>query len=489
MNKDIINYLSNSKVVIIDDEYEEAQPLITGLKTIGISALHIAKIVEIKKTINGIRLIFLDIDLVAGAGNSHDRAGTIISFLKRILDKENGPYLILIWSKQSDIHKDILLERFDTLKDTEDKYLIPIDTLVLEKSNYLNSSQEKDIEIDEIIEKMDNFFKSQDINILDKYYLEIKQDLINFKSEKRTSFILNEKQLKKLMEEIYFLVEKNIDFKIFLAWEHMVKNEVINQGNEFFETKVREKFGNVLYNLAVAYSGQKLVDEKFMCSAFSVINNLLCDKLSNNAIISDEIKLLGDSFLENNEIKEEYKEDIPSQLKAILNKKLLINVVNSKIKNIFPGAVYKNNDEKNGDDFINGLYNSIINHKKTEKNKKIKSDIKGEMKGNIINLEISPSCDFSQNKIKYHRIIKGVLLSEETMKFTRINKEAHYCSQLVEINNKNCCLWFSFQHLYTEEKIDENNIEIILRLKNDFFKEIQIKLSNHISRLGVTSIH
>lgn len=491
-NNLIVECLENSKVVIIDDKEEEAKPLIDGLRYKGISTLYIKKVSDIKKALKGIRLIFLDIDLLSGTGNSHDRSGMVTRFLEKLVDKENGPYMMVIWSKLENVHLSSLEARIETFVENGIGYLVPVEKIVLEKNEYIRLLEENSLnfqEENELIEGLKSYLKMEGVNIQDESVLNIQKYLEE--NPKKDNYEIKAEDLEKLFNEICEKLKNKINFLLFLLWENIVKNEIISQGNDFFDSETIEKIGQIFYNLAVANSGKQLKDEEFISNAIFVINNLLCDKLSSKTKNFEIIKDLAVSFLdEKKNIKKEYKEKLTSETKGELNRKLLLT---ETLEEISPGTVYEIINCEESEKVINSFYNSIVNHnllkeKTSAEQKEFKKNLKSKM--TYINLEISPLCDYSQNKIKNYRILKGIMMAgdEEADKYISINNISFYKSPLISIDNKLVYLIFSFQELYTEKEMKIDDKKIKFKLKNDLLKEIQVKLSNHVSRLGIISL-
>ena len=73
--------LQTSRVIVVDDDPTEVEGLLRGLSSIRIGALYFNGDPEElpKAPIDGIRLVFLDLHLVAGAGDSHSVPGSIRS--------------------------------------------------------------------------------------------------------------------------------------------------------------------------------------------------------------------------------------------------------------------------------------------------------------------------------------------------------------------------------------------------------------------------
>ena len=99
-----MNIPANGRVVVIDDKIEEeALPLIKALARTGVAVrFYTGKASELPASpLNGIRLIFLDLKL-AGMEFTNDPADLINSLkpvLGRMIDKDNGPYILVGWTK------------------------------------------------------------------------------------------------------------------------------------------------------------------------------------------------------------------------------------------------------------------------------------------------------------------------------------------------------------------------------------------------------
>lgn len=104
--------LSNSgRIVILDDQYDEAKPLIEVLGKNSTPYLYFTGSLEhLPETpIGGIRFVFLDIELYGmGGQNNKTKASTITAILKRLLGPNNGPYVIIFWSKHKEVIGQIL---------------------------------------------------------------------------------------------------------------------------------------------------------------------------------------------------------------------------------------------------------------------------------------------------------------------------------------------------------------------------------------------
>src|SRR4030042_3927052 len=127
-----MNIPENGRVVIIDDKVkEEGLPLIKALTRINVPTIYFTgKLEELPgEPLKGIRVVFLDIVLGTDGQSAKTQVSTAVNVLKRIIDINNGPYLLIAWTK----NKEHLENIKDALSDRP-----PICVLDLEKSSCKN---------------------------------------------------------------------------------------------------------------------------------------------------------------------------------------------------------------------------------------------------------------------------------------------------------------------------------------------------------------
>lgn len=103
----------NGKMIIIDDDESEGKPLLNTLKKEGFLATLFSNIHEElpKKTLSGIRIVFLDLYLADSYQNQKTISSIIMNTLSKIIDKNsNGPILIIAWTKHPDDVKYVELQ-------------------------------------------------------------------------------------------------------------------------------------------------------------------------------------------------------------------------------------------------------------------------------------------------------------------------------------------------------------------------------------------
>src|SRR4051812_17620228 len=101
-----MNGLSGARVVLLDDEPSEALPIIKAFSKMGIPTVFFdgksAELPTKKKRLRGVRLAILDMN-IGITGSDETIASTLVQTFGRIVDENNGPYGILIWTNHPDL--------------------------------------------------------------------------------------------------------------------------------------------------------------------------------------------------------------------------------------------------------------------------------------------------------------------------------------------------------------------------------------------------
>ena len=120
------------KIAIIDDSQKEIASLLTSLSKNGISFVYFTGQLDQlpDKPLSGLRIVFSDIDLVGGK-DPKTKISALLGVLKRVIAPNNGPYIIIFWTKH--------LELVKTIKEEWDKIgFPPLDYLCMEKATCKN---------------------------------------------------------------------------------------------------------------------------------------------------------------------------------------------------------------------------------------------------------------------------------------------------------------------------------------------------------------
>ena len=135
--------LSNSgRVVLIDDEYDEAQPLMEALAKHSIPYLYFDGDVSRlpSEPLAGIRFVFLDIVLQGMEGqDDKTKASGITGRLRRIISDSNGPYVIIFWTHHKEICEKVI-------ENCQSYSIAPVNWLLMEKKECSDSRGNYDIQ-------------------------------------------------------------------------------------------------------------------------------------------------------------------------------------------------------------------------------------------------------------------------------------------------------------------------------------------------------
>lgn len=133
----------SGRVVLIDDKCKDVRPLMETLGKNGVPYFYYdgnpTKLPE--NPLNGIRFIFLDIELKGMEGQEpKTKASGLVGRLKKIISSENGPYVIIFWTRHTEVI-DLII------KNCKQSSIPPICWVNLEKSNCFNIDGSYDIQV------------------------------------------------------------------------------------------------------------------------------------------------------------------------------------------------------------------------------------------------------------------------------------------------------------------------------------------------------
>lgn len=101
-----MNGLNGARVLLLDDEQQEAMPIIKAFSKVGVPVVYFEgkekEFPKIKNKLRGVRLAILDMNLGV-TGSNETIASTLVQALSRIISPDNGPYGVLIWTNHPDL--------------------------------------------------------------------------------------------------------------------------------------------------------------------------------------------------------------------------------------------------------------------------------------------------------------------------------------------------------------------------------------------------
>lgn len=356
----MINLPNNGSIVILDDQYTEAEPLIKLLSKNNKSFRYYdgkpenlpSDTIEKEAT----RLVFLDYNLTEGTTGSASQASTITANLNRIISEENGPYFILLWSKD----KDDAQEFNDGMEQIYNRYphLQPLEIKCLNKADYFKKNG----------------------------------SIYEFNGDKVAEF---QEELERMVSSIELL-------EFYSSWENKIlltSQKLIKKISEVVEGISAKQLVHLLSHINLEQFSKNVGDEQLIVAAYQSLNTVFSSYLNHKI---EDIKLSKEHFSEISKV------DAYEVNSSRVNSWFNINTIENPSR---IGQVFSIDDSSFLDDNIiknNELRGKLI--ETVNQNKEEGDYFK------TVGLEISPECDVAQNKRNFYRVIPGIVISESLMR-------------------------------------------------------------------------
>lgn len=467
----VSDFFANGSVYVIDDQANEAAPLINALNRHQIPHIYLdGSASGLPKSPKQVRVILLDLNLKPGTATQDAKSFKSIhaGILGKLLANEASSYMVLVWSKEEKAYLKYFKEIFE---EPTDLYQLnsraPLEIVSLEKGDYFTSA-----------------------------LLELGETTYNWKEGKEA--------------ELFSLLEKklsvNMAFRALCSWETVIASSGANTVDYLFELvsgqkqpNLNQKLDQLISNLSVAYLGKDnfdaITDDQERTDAFMLaLSELIDDEIDRKILLKSQLEF--DSW--------NPKRLNPNE-KSKLNGKLLTSVETSK--QTITGSVFEGGKDH---DFVQMLIDCMDVDRNKFKSKKeasekelgrtltkeevikLKEDVAKEIAGEVnrfvpVEVNLTPLCDVVQKKEVYYRIVPGFIIDAKSSEWLFKSTDRNYCSPLLYVDEKmgNCHLVLDYRYLHSEskEKIEKRNK--LFRLRKGFVDDIQLKLANHVSRLGM----
>jgi hypothetical protein len=410
----------NGKVVIIDDKIEDVIELISGLSSEKVPFVYYKD--ELgedlpDEPLNNVRIVFLDLLLIDdNKPPVKNVVSTLISRLKKIIPKNNGPYILIYFSSTRKIYGKAF-ER--ELNKKALKYYKPILSLSISKPTNL-----------------------------EKVKLELHSKFDKFKS-----------------------------FKAFLLLESIANKATSNAVNNFTsiipsdDMNFDKKLKDILYqtgearvgkeNFSILSNGQKVKNSLLTLSSTIAENfDSAINKLDFDEIVFEQVA----------------KKDTSEEAKAKINSSLhVFQHTNAPIKS---GTIFKMRKNK--------LISKSILDAFIEKH-----SIEDKAKPQLVLIDITPVCDYSQDKY-YSRGVYALLLETEKYKIKKGEKSQSFFgfSPLFYLNKKTQRLIIDYRHTtsFSKAELEKLKLKPWFKLGSEITIELQADASKHIIRPGIISV-
>lgn len=170
-----MEYPRNGSIVIVDDKPEEIEGLIRVLASKSIPTMYFNEDIEKIPSINGIRIIFLDLDLKIGVQDNSERAiiSTAFAVLNKLIVENNGGYVLALWSTLIENHGETVKQKILDAKKRNVPLIkeYPIEIILLNKNEVsTKSGQVLNFNIEAIKEKINSIIPDNNILNLINYW-------------------------------------------------------------------------------------------------------------------------------------------------------------------------------------------------------------------------------------------------------------------------------------------------------------------------------
>lgn len=427
---------TNNNIIIVDDSADDLGYLAKVFNSYGIGCrtFQYDEFETLEKPLENVKLAFFDVTLT-DAGDDNAKMAVLRDALKSYISKSNKAFVLVFWTRNPEYK-----ERFiDFVNRSEDKEEVPKPICIetIDKIEFLDH----DVEIRQRLS-----------DLMDE---EIVRCLFSFDSELKQA---SDKSLDEFLNLIDFPDDwgKNDQF---------IKNI-----KEVFALIATETFGNK--------RGTKEPDLAIKEAFGPLFLHHLCKQKSTVWL----------DFFNGTNITRVHKfpdAGIAAKLNTIFHLDSTDGEINARgsVRQIKMGDVGVDELFKNQVGYtINDWVNTIL-FKNTKYQGKVKE---------VVAVEISAACDYSNQKKRTHQYLLGVIISTSIYDQLKNAKLGDACFDLpftFMYEDEECHLFLHFTFLIAEE--EENLFGILgnrlFSLKNEVMNMIGSKHANHIARIGINS--
>lgn len=470
-------YFKTGKTIVIDDQYNEAKPLLDALCRIQIPFLYTEgkpnSDFPLPSRESHYSLVFLDLNLdfkfaggqIGTESEEKTFKSTHAQLLQTILENRNRSFILIIWSNEEEDYLRHFLKIFD-----------PTDKYYSEKKPYKIISLSKP-----------DFFKNVEGNYT----------FISGKEMELTGRI--EKELEDLNA-----------FKLFCEWDRVVAQSVGDAMDDFMglvnhfdeEAHREDHLAKIITAISIAYSGEEgylrlRSNEEKTDTVLLALTQILNDDVDRNVLTERQQEFDGWKASTKEEIKK-----VKSEVnKGLLNKKLLVFKPH---RTDLTGSTYRIKKDKSSFEsiFLDSFESSAISKEFIKQYKKEHAGVTDDFIEKIkkhysltiltkctipIELNITPLCDIVQNKLVVHRTIQGLLIPAECADKMK-KSESFVSTPIFSVFEKDFFLGIDLRTLGSCTKDEILAKDYLFTLRTNLINDIQTKLAAHVSRLGVFNL-
>jgi len=519
---------TNGSVVIIDEKPEEALPIIKALSKSGISTTYYTGITDDEfpnPASQIIRLVFLDLQLIDSITDEYQIATSLIQVLKKIISPQNGPYILVIWSKNYAKYGAF----FEKEIKKNENGISPACIVRLNKSDCLDRVKIQSIDpedfISEITDSLTGSLQEDEILLVQKKVKEGLDNHIQFEFQAISNAVTIiesaiEKELKKAGV-----------FHLFIIWENLIKKAGSNtvaaisstmESSDLWEQNMRD----VIKRMAEARTGQNIItNEVALKASMTTFTYSFSEELESKIreynypeYIQLESPFIIAGKIEENILKiVKFEDDGKQKVKLIKNEEIVKGKEGLNINGLPKLSDGLKDPDKSVVDKIATAYLQVphfINTKlHIELNPSLEIvpgnvysiDVNEEIKRKylltyfdklpetyekyrFVELEVSPICDYAQDKWKKSRLISGLIYPEQSTLKVKHHDNLYSVQPALIIDNSPCKLVFDFHLFKSLDKSVVEKREVWFRLKRELLLDIIANLSGQINRPGIAFV-
>ncbi|HKW74875.1 MAG TPA: hypothetical protein VJN64_05065, partial [Terriglobales bacterium] len=365
-----MNGLAGARVVLLDDEANEVLPVIKALSRAGIPVVYFdgkSDGLPLKrKKLRGVRLAILDMNL-GQTGSDENIASTLVQTFSRIIARDNGPYGILIWTNHPEL-RELTARYIFEHKDLPN----PVFIVHFEKAAFLRIANDK---------------------------------------------VSTKFSVSKFSKELLTELNNNSPLECIQVWEGSSFRAATNVTNALADLTVtdaanltewrqswREEVLKLLFTLGRAHAEEHLSVDTVLNAIFLALNPLHSDRL--DALVEGISK----------EVESYALGIMGAQGGSAIDRKAKVNTMLhlafDHLDRFSPGNLYV--IPKSGKIKFMPPFNDVVQDCAQGKQQQQAQNL-GTItsNGRMIALEITPVCDFAQNKMGLSRIMSGFILPHQ----------------------------------------------------------------------------
>lgn len=437
--------LRGARVIVVDDDEKEAMPILKAFSKKGISTAFfdgtLRSLPAKSSRLSGVRLAILDMDLIGGRVDERSKASALVKYLENILNPENGPYVMLVWTNHPE------------LKDLVENYLFsdkaiptPILTMMVTKAECKN--RRGNFNLAQISSKLDDALKQFSPLLLMQAW--------EGKCFKAATDVTN---------ALSGLAIGNADD--------------LTKWRDFWKANLLQ----IMCSMAKAERGQTLDADSCLFSLYGSLNPLHADRME-----SEISKLSGVFRNKSNEILSASR-DFDVKSKAKVNS--MMHLAFQNLEFFAAGNMYifpSNRKPKwlpSGYQLLEDFAQRQATPEETARKISEISDVSIPAL-----IEASAVCDHAQKNIRIARFIFGLIVPVSERK--KLNVRAGFIWEFGPISLEKKIapsgvyyFYFSARHMLTLDIRQAVKLKAIARLRGEAFADLQAWFASHATRPGI----